>query len=946
VERLPAVIYIDAADETNSAVYRSPYVERVLGYTPEEFRSHPEFWQSLLHPDDRERVLEENERTNRTGEPFSIEYRMIHKDGHPVWLRDEAVLVRDSAGKPLYWQGVFLEIGRQKEAEQRLAEAEDRYRALVEQVPAVTYTLTAARPESPGAMSNSTLSFMSPQVQKLLGYPPEAFLDDRGLWISLLHPGDREAVVAEDERTDRTGDPFSMEYRMRHADGSYRWVRDEAVLVRNEEGRPRFWHGVLHDVTERRAAEAALRASERRFRSVVQNSSEAVKITTPDGTLRYASPAFERLFGYDPQAAVESGMNVRALTHPEDLPHVIEETERALREGNGSMARAEYRFRCADGSYRPVEGVATFLMDDPAVDGVLINVRDITERKRAEAELRASEERFRSMIQNAPDVVTLLDERGTILYESPSVRQTLGYEPRELVGRNAFEYVHEDDRQEVLEQFLELRSQGGERKRPVPFRFRHKDGSWRYLEGIGSNRLSNPSVRAVVVNSRDVTERRALEEEIRHRAYYDPLTGLPNRALLLERLGRTLRSARRRGETLALLFLDLDDFKVVNDSLGHEAGDALLVEVADRLRNLIRVQDTPGRFGGDEFVVILEDVSRAVADRIAGRVVGELSGLFAANGHELFITVSGGVALSGPDLEPPELLRRADMAMYAAKERGKARHATFEAAMDVEVAGRLELERDLRRAGQTGEGFVLLYQPVAGLATGKIEGFEALLRWEHPELGLLAPERFIPLAERTGLIVPVGRWVLEEVCRAARLWRERFPEAPPWVAVNLSARQLADPDLLGGAERALRRAGLDPGSLWLEITESILMDCEGVTGEVLEGLRRLGIRTGLDDFGTGYSSLSCLASFPMDFLKLDRSVISGIESDPRKLAVARAVLTLAHALGAQVVAEGVETGAQLEQVRELGFDLGQGYHLWSPVTPAEATGLYAAATGG
>ena len=438
--------------------------------------------------------------------------------------------------------------------------------------------------------------------------------------------------------------------------------------------------------------------------------------------------------------------------------------------------------------------------------------------------------------------------------------------------------------------------------------------------------------------------RREAETRLVHQAYHDPLTDLPNRALLLDRLGQALARAGRRDETVGVLFLDLDRFKLVNDSLGHPAGDRLLIEVAARLGGCARPGDTVARLGGDEFVVLLDGLAEtAEAGKVADQVAEALEAPFALGEHDVAVTASIGVALAGPgQAGPSELLRDADVALYRAKERGKARYAVFDPGMGAGVRQRAALEADLRWALERGE-LRLAYQPLVELATGRVAAAEALARWAHPERGPVPPAEFIPLAEDTGLIVPLGRWVLDEACRQARAWAEEHAD-PPVVAVNLSARQFQHPDLVEDVAEALLRSGLSPRLLELELTESAVMADPEAAVATLRQLKGLGTGLAIDDFGTGYSSLGYLRRFPLDLLKIDKAFVAGLGRIAEDAAIVEAVVGLAHTLGLRVVAEGVETADQAARLRGLGCELAQGYLFGKPVTPEELGALLAKVT--
>jgi len=439
-------------------------------------------------------------------------------------------------------------------------------------------------------------------------------------------------------------------------------------------------------------------------------------------------------------------------------------------------------------------------------------------------------------------------------------------------------------------------------------------------------------------------ERQGLEAQATHETFHDPLTLLPNRALFLDRLQHALACASRERSGLAVLLLDLDRFKVINDSLGHAVGDGLLQAVALRLQGCMRPADTVARIGGDEFAILLEqcvDVSDTA--HVAERVIAQLSAPFALAEHEVFTNTSIGIVLStSAVVDSSALMRDVKVALYRAKERGKGRYEVFDASMNVQTHQRLRLEGDLRRALERGE-FIVQYQPTIDLATGKIEALEALVRWMHPERGLVPPLDFIPVAEETGLIRPIGRWVLEEACRQAHAWHLEQSEACPWLmSVNLSANQFQQTDLVDEVVAVLERTGLDPRLLQLEITESVIMADAPTTIVTLRALKDLGVRLAIDDFGTGYSSLSYLKRFPVDTLKVDKVFVDGLEHDADDMAIVQAVVTLARALGLEVTAEGIESAAQLAQLRKLGCHLGQGYYFARPLAANAIAPLLAA----
>ncbi|MCV0377398.1 EAL domain-containing protein [Microbacterium sp.] len=565
-------------------------------------------------------------------------------------------------------------------------------------------------------------------------------------------------------------------------------------------------------------------------------------------------------------------------------------------------------------------------------------LRQLNERLNAMAvDLRRSEARFRSLVQNSSDVVAVLGTDGVVIYESAAVQRVLGHDASVHRGRPFAESVHPDDL--PLATSL-LRRVDGEAAQPnashaAEIRLRHADGDWRWVEIVGQNLLQDPDVAGVVLNYRDITERRRLEEQLRHEALHDPLTELANRVLFADRVTHAL--ARRRGsaDSPAVLFLDIDEFKLINDSLGHESGDRVLRVVADRIRHSLRRGDTAARLGGDEFGILLEDASAERASNVADRILHALRRPFEIDGRQLAARASIGIAVEsdtgGQGSSAEELLRNADAAMYTAKAGGKDRSEFFRAEMRESALRRLELRSRIEGALHAGE-FVVQYQPVVRLSDAALVSMEALVRWRQSDGRLVAPAEFIPIAEETGLIVPLGGWVLEEACRQAARWRAIRPAEPPSIAVNVAARQLREPGFAPEVERVLATTGLPPTSLIIEITESALLDEGSVTTDAIRALKALGIRIALDDFGTGYSSLSHLRRYPIDILKIDRSFVDGIDGDSQdERALVRSIIRLAQSLNLETVAEGIERPEQLNRLRLLGADLGQGFLFWRPM---------------
>jgi diguanylate cyclase (GGDEF)-like protein/PAS domain S-box-containing protein len=554
---------------------------------------------------------------------------------------------------------------------------------------------------------------------------------------------------------------------------------------------------------------------------------------------------------------------------------------------------------------------------------------------------RRGEERLRALVRHSSDVVAVIDPASRVRWLAESVHGMLGYEPAALVGRRLAELVHPED----ADDFAAFLQDAGEQEGEVTMlsvRLRGEDDAYRHLELVADNRLSDPLVDGVLLNMRDVSERLALLEQLRYQAFHDGLTSLPNRALFEDRLSRALTRLRRSGGIAAVMFVDLDDFKTVNDGLGHAAGDELLQVTARRLQDALRAHDTAARLGGDEFAVLLEDlVDEDEALAIAERVRGALEPALVVAGQQVSPSASIGVACPREQDTAEELLRNADVAMYAAKERGKAQVACFEDAMRVQVVERLELTGELGAAIERDE-LVLYYQPLIELGDGAIAGFEALLRWEHPTRGRLAPDRFIALAESTGLIVPIGAWVVRTACAQLRRWQDAHPWAQDLeVSVNISAHQLVDGDLPAVVRAAVADAGIAPHRLRLEITEGLLVEDGERMQRQLRELKQIGVGLAVDDFGTGYSALSYLRSFPLDVLKIDRSFVAGIDHDPDRARLVRDIVEMAHNLSLTVVTEGIEEAGEAALLRELRSDYGQGYWFSRPASAASIDDMLA-----
>jgi diguanylate cyclase (GGDEF)-like protein/PAS domain S-box-containing protein len=688
IDRLPAVLYVDAVTESHPMIDVSPSVEDLLGIPREEFLREPLAWVDAIHPDDLDGVMAESERATRTREPFRMEYRVVHPDGKTVWVREDAVLILDAAGQPLHWLGLMVDVTELIDAQAELHQAKTKYGALVEQIPAIVYVDVADEEMS--------TTYVSPQIQAILGYSAQEYIDDPQLWERILHPDDRESAMATYLRGRESGDPFVFEYRLLARDGRTVWFRDSAIVLTDAHGRPEHIQGVMLDITDRKIA----------------------------------------------------------------------------------------------------------------------------------------------------------------------------------------------------------------------------------------------------------------EERIAFLAYHDKLTGLPNRTMFDELLGLALARARRYELGVVVVTVDLDDFKLVNDSLGHEAGDRILVQFAQRLSDATRETDLVARPGGDEFLLLLADLDRAptqgghesvsvAAESVALRIREALRTPFTVGDTELYVTASLGISAFPDDaVDAPMLLKNAETAMFRSKRSGPGGYV-FHAKDDADSIVRLSLSTRLRRAVEQ-EQWMLHYQPLIDLRNAEMSGVEALIRWPEPNGGLVQPGDFIPLAEEMGLIEEIGAWVIDEVCRQGRAWREQGLDLD--ISFNLSPRQLWQADIADRIVDPILGSGMDPSRVTVEITESTAMTNPDRTLGILHELHARGLRLAIDDFGTGYSSLARLRYMPVNVLKIDRSFVRELDRDEQNASMVSAMVALASNLGMTPLAEGIETEQEWRALTDRGCERGQGYFFSRPVPADEILAIHRRAT--
>ena len=952
---------------------------RVLGYENTAGRHVLEF----VHGDDAEDAGERLAETlTRPGPSRDFECQLLHADGSYRWFEMVAInMLDDPEVAGILFNG--HDITERKLAARKLEAEERRWRRVV-----------LSTVEQTAVISADGDVLLTTGDSAWLGYGRDHdWSVERAL--ELIHPDDVDTAASIYSRAlTNSGPQPPVELRIRHTDGTWRWIEVRSCNLIDDPD----VGGLLvttRDVTERRLAEETLQREERKWRRVLTSSSEQVALITPEGAIPLTTGTGEMLGYRDSfpdrlEAAFE-------LIHPEDRERMAEKyVEMSTRPGlHGAV---ELRYRHADGTWRWLECTGNNLVDDPDVGGLLVVTRDVTERKTAELQLQeqtrileileevgrtlAAELDLETLLQRVTDAGTNLTDAafGAFFYNA------IGAE-----GESYVLYALSGTSREAFDHFpmprstslLSLTFNGGELVRSGDVTKDPRYGHNAPFKGMPTSHLEVRSYLAVPVVSRtgevlgglffghpdadvftergeqlaagvaahaaiaidnarlyqaaqhEIAARRRAEADLAHQATHDPLTGLPNRVLLIDRLNQALARRERGGGAVGVLLLDLDRFKVVNDSLGHATGDAILGGVAARLLGAVRPGDTVARLGGDEFVVVCEEIYGEIeAVAVADRLLAALSERFTVGDFELFLTASVGVALApSAEVEASSLLRDADAVMYRAKERGRNRWEVFNDSLRAHVVERLAVETTLRQALERDDELVLHYQPVISLADGSVAGTEALIRWHHPKRGLVFPADFIGVAEESGLVVPLGRKVVAEACRQLAAWASRPGCEDLTIAVNLSARELTSPHFVRTVAGALADAGADASRLWFEITETALMEDLDRALPVLRGLRELGVQLWIDDFGTGYSSLEYLRRLPLDGLKVDRSFIADVATNTGDSAIVSGIVNLAHSLGLEALAEGVESSAQGAELTRMGYELAQGWH-WSPACVA------------
>jgi diguanylate cyclase (GGDEF)-like protein/PAS domain S-box-containing protein len=753
---------------------------------------------------------------------------------------------------------------------------------------------------------------------------------------------ERSMEIATRELTQRTAEANERNAQLQAAHADLRRLADQLELRVAERTAELTAanENLKTDISLRREAEEALRVAEAKYRTMFQSATNGIFQTSADGHYLGCNPALACIYGYEsPEHLQNSVKDIKRQLYVEDG---VRQRFIDLMARDGYVNEFESRIYRRDGSIIWISESARVVRDSAGsflyYEGF---VTDITSRKLAEEKLRESEERYALAVCGANDGLWDWNLRTGEVYYSTRWKEMLGRAADQIsaLPEEWFKRVHPDDL-DSLQTAIAAHRQQITPHLEVEHRLKHTDGGYRWMlvRGIAITDEAGQATR-LAGSFTDITARKLAEEQLIRDALHDSLTGLPNRALFLDRLERSiLRKTRDTQHTFAALFIDLDRFKVINDSLGHHAGDELLLVFAQRLGRCVRPTDTICRLGGDEFTVLLEDPREPDdAAGVAERILYALKQPFVIEGQEIFVTASIGIALSdGGYTRPQDVLRDADTAMYRAKAQGKARYQVFDAAMHTRAVKLLQIENDLRRAIDRNE-FEMFYQPIVRIGPRNIKGFEALVRWRHPERGLISPADFIPVAEETGLIIPLGKWILFEACRQAAAWHREFPSNPMDININLSGRQFSQSDLVEQVMDVLHQTQLPAKHLTLEITESVAMEHPDASVAMMERLKALGIQINIDDFGTGYSSLAYLQRLPLDAIKIDRSFIARMGQGTDNDEIIRTIVALAHTLKMKVTAEGIETLEQLNELESLNCENAQGFFLSRPIDSGAAT---------
>ncbi|WP_293765426.1 EAL domain-containing protein [uncultured Aquitalea sp.] len=885
----------------------------LYGVSPEEVCRQPESLTRAVHPEDMPALAGLLNRSRMERTRWQLEHRVL-LDGREGWRQ---IMVEPDGDEA--WLAVMIDVGDRRHFREQWALTWTRLDRLLKIADMAYWEWDAA----------TDSMFYSPAFLAQLGYRPGAFGADHQEFQSRVHPDDLAVFLESDQRLLEDGhEDSTVEYRMRHRDGEWRSMISHSCLVRDGQGNPMFMAGVHTDVTEARRLESSLKQSEALLRKAQETGRIGCYITDCDNLSWKSTPVLNEIFGLREGVHFSNEEWLKLVPAEQHEPMLAAINSGLLENGGFSV---DYQIvRPDNGQRRWLSEVGSLQRDaEGAPREIIGTVQDITERKEREQALHLAAQVF----ENGRDAVMITDPDLMILRVNRAFVDMTGIAGEQCLGLPLLALYVDFAGAQKLAQIEKALAAEGHWQGELWARRQGGDTYTQWLS-VTEVRDADGHVCNFIASATDVSARKAADEHIRRLAYFDVLTALPNRTQLMERSLLALERAGQANGELAVLFLDFDHFKTINDSLGHSAGDQLIIAAAGRLQQHIRGTDIIARLGGDEFVILLTDCGRDGAGRVAQELIAEFEQPFRIQSHDLHIGCSIGISLYPGDAGDFEsLLRHADAALYQAKDRGRNRHAFFTRNIGDDADERLTMENSLRRALAEAQ-FELYFQPKLDLARQQVTGLEALLRWNHPQLGLVGPDKFIPIAERNGLIVQIGDWVLMEACRQAmRLQAAGWPKLP--VAVNVSPFQIHHGQLFDSVLRALDTTGLPPELLELEVTEGLLVEASESSLALFHRLRERNVTVSIDDFGTGYSSLAYLRKLPIDRIKIDRSFVSDIQPASDALSIVEAIVGLGHALSLTVVAEGVETGEQARLLAEAGADQGQGYLFARPMPAAQ-----------